>query len=200
MRADAVVSLLRGKTVVCMASGPSLTADDAELVRGAAVPTMVTNTTFRMAPWASILVAHDAKWWAVYRSEVDATFAGLRVTCAVNGTRQTSALSLATLLKFRPFGNSGCSAISLAVLAGAKRVVLLGYDCQTTGGRVHWHGDHPSSLSNARSIKGWPLKFENVARYARSRGVQVVNASRATALQCFQRVRLEDEIRVTETA
>lgn len=182
---------LRG-TVVCLASGPSLTAQDCDRVRTSGLPTVVTNTTYRMAPWATVLMAYDSKWWDLHGQEVKATFTGHKVTFARSGERH-GAQSLA-LCKFRPYGNSGAAAVSLAVLAGARKVVMLGYDCQHTGGQTHWHGNHPAPLGNAGSVARWPAKFAQLAQYARQSGCNVVNASRETALTCFPRVRLEDEI------
>jgi hypothetical protein len=186
---------LRG-TVVCLASGPSLTAEDCALVRASGHPTVVTNTTYRLAPWATVLMAHDYKWWEVHHAEVAATFAGRKVTTAPRGTRY-GAQTLA-LMKFRAFGNSGAAAVSLAVMAGAKRVIMLGYDCQHTGGQTHWHGNHPPPLGNAGSVARWPAKFAQLAQYAARSGCTVVNASRETALTCFPRVQLEDELEVLE--
>lgn len=182
-----------GRTVAVIASGPSLTEDDCEAVHAAGLPTFVVNTTFRRCPWADVLVAHDSKWWQMYGAEVAANFRGRRFRCG-NAPRVLDEKPDRWLLEFRSFGNSGCAAISLAALAGARRVVLLGVDCQRTGGLVHWHGDHPPELSNARSMDKWPRKFEKVAAYARGKGCEVVNASRATALECFQRVSLVDEL------
>ena len=77
------------------------------------------------------------------------------------------------------------------LVAGASKVVMLGYDCQKTGGRTHWHGDHPRTLGNAHSMPGWPKLFAKVAKFAEARRVPVVNATRETALTCFPRVDLE---------
>ena len=57
----------RGRTVVCIASGPSLTAEDCELVRESGCPVIVTNTTFRLCPWADMLYAFDRPWWNHYK-------------------------------------------------------------------------------------------------------------------------------------
>lgn len=95
---------------------------------------------------------------------------------------------------FHNFGNSGACAIGLAIAGGASRIVLLGYDCQQIEGKTHWHGDHPKALSNAVSIKRWPAQFANVATAAQNKGVTVINASRATALKCFERQALENAI------
>jgi hypothetical protein len=182
-----------GQTVVCMASGPSLCTEDCELVRSAGVPCIVTNTTFQLAPWADVLFGVDGAWWARYHEEVDATFSGARMTTSQQAVRYGAA-NIGVKPWFRNYGNSGACAVSLAVVAGAKTVVLLGYDVQKTGGRTHWHGDHPANMSNARSIKAWPGKFAQLARYAKKQNCRVVNASRETALKCFQRGRLVDEL------
>ncbi len=80
-------------------------------------------------------------------------------------------------------------------------MVLIGYDCQFgAGGRKHWHDDHPK-LSNCASLRHWPGHFKQVARYANERGVKVINASRQTALQTFDRMELETALeRIAETA
>src|SRR5690606_3319410 len=75
----------RWREVVCIASGPSLTADDCEAVKawraqeeGRGV--IVTNTTFRLCPWADVLYALDAAWWKQYLREVRQVFTGALVT------------------------------------------------------------------------------------------------------------------------
>ena len=127
----------------------------------------------------------DAKWWNTYREEVK-TFRGERFSCSVasNGVIRMAK-------PFMHFGNSGAAAVSLAYIFAAKRIVLLGYDCQRTGGQSHWHGDHPKGLGNAGGIPNWPRQFGRVAEYVR---VPVINCSRATALTCFPRGELEKEL------
>lgn len=191
--AEWILDRWKGRTVVCIASGPSLTAEDCELVHRAGHPAIVTNTTFRLCPWADVLFGFDIAWWRTYRSEVEATFRGKCVTCSSQG-HMLRVFSMQCLPQFHHFGNSGTAAISLAVLGGASRVVLLGYDCQASNGRTHWHGDHPKELSNARSLRTWPAKFLLLAQYAKRRNVSVLNASRETALTCFPRVRFEDAL------
>ena len=93
---------------------------------------------------------------------------------------------------FKAFGNSGAGAIAMAAKAGATRVILLGYDCQRTGGKAHWHGDHPPMLGNAGSMPKWPDQFKRLA--ASIEGVEVINCSRETALRAFVRMPLEDAL------
>lgn len=184
-----------GRTVACIASGPSLTADDCEAVRQAGLPTIVTNTTFRLCPWADVLMAFDGKWWAHYADEVQASFKGQRIACSKASVKY-GATNIGVEKWFKSFNNSGAAAIALAAFGGADRIVLLGYDCQKTGGKTHHHGDHPAALSNARSIGNWPTHFKNVARFAAEKGTAVVNCTRETALKCFERSHLAAELQI----
>lgn len=193
-----------GKTVVCIASGPSLTAEDCELVRQSGHVVIVANTTFRIAPWADALFAFDVKWWDEYHKEVDAVFKGRKFGYSTPCVRY-GAESLFHEAWFHSFSNSGACAVGLAIACGAQKIVMLGYDCQKTDGKVHWHSDHPSrmsdkqarkrwpdGMSNAESINRWPKQFKAVADYAKERGAVVLNASRVTALDCFPRVNLQE--------
>lgn len=182
-----------GSTVACMASGPSLTPQDCETVHAARVPTIVTNTTFRLCPWADVLFGFDGRWWREHGDEVVKVFGGEKLTCSPMG----KSLGVTTLHQqpwFQGFNNSGAAAISLAIVGGAKRIVLLGYDCQKTGGKTHWHGSHPKTLGDALSLPRWPFHFKQVAKLAKAAGADVVNCSRATALTCFLRAELEDTL------
>lgn len=199
MKGEAPAPQWRGRTVFCLASGPSLTAADVELVRLTGHPTVVTNTTFRLAPWADALFAFDAKWWATkdprtgltHAQETARDFAGRRFCRSALGVNY-GVESLHVSSWFRGSGNSGTCAVALALAAGAARIVLLGYDCSfAPDGRRHWHGDHPPGLGNCLSIARWPLQFRRVARDAKAASVRVTNASRHTALEQFERIPLE---------
>lgn len=183
----------KGQTVVCIASGPSLTASDVALVRQTGYPVIVTNNTWQMAPWANVLLGFDAKWWLQYTADLG-SFAGERVTCT---TKVPGADCLAHQVWFQPFGNSGAAAISLAVTGEAAAVWMLGFDCKPAAdGRRHWHADHPEPLSNARSMSAWQAKFSRTANYAKKSKCKVTNATRDTALTCFERKSLEELLHI----
>jgi hypothetical protein len=91
-------------------------------------------------------------------------------------------------------GHSGFQAVNLAYLWGARRIVLLGFDLQCgPGGRSHWFGDHPpdQGFHNPKRFDHWVRAMAPLARDLADQGVTVINASRATALQCFQRQPIE---------
>lgn len=189
-----------GRTVVCIASGPSLTKEDCDAVRASGLTTIVTNSTFRLAPWAEIIFGFDGRWWQTHIAEIRASgFVGRTIGSGPNvikfGVETIQGAQWLT-----PFTNSGASAVSIAIGGGAKRVVMLGYDCAIAlDGKKHWHGDHPKGFSNCASIKKWPYQFDQLAKVARRAGVEIVNASRETALRQFRRVALSEAIPAKET-
>ena len=168
-------------------------------MRRAGCPTVVTNTTFRLAPWADVLFGFDARWWSTkdprtgltYAQESQRDFRGRRMSrSALAINFDVEALHASSW--FRGSGNSGSCAISLAVSAGARRVVLLGFDCTfAESGQRHWHGDHPAGLGNCLSIARWPLQFSRIKRQADAARAEVINCSRRTALDMFTRRSLE---------
>lgn len=130
-----------------------------------------------------MLYAMDQDWWKQYLPHARMVFAGALVApfSHLPGVTRTAAPRRA---------NSGAGAIAFAAHAGARRIILLGYDGQHTGGRTHWHGDHPASLPNAGCAEKWPAQFR--ALLPELRGLEVLNCSRATALDAFPRLDLED--------
>ncbi len=58
-------------------------------------------------------------------------------------------------------------------------------------GRRHWHVQHPR-LGNAVTLPRFVRYFPQLALDATSKGVEIINASRDTALTCFPRAALED--------
>lgn len=184
-----------------LASGPSLTAEDVELVRrwrtgGRQV--YVVNNTWELAPWADVLFAGDAVWLERYGDSV--TFECTKVTAA----KQPPAGWDPVPGGFNWLTNSGAGAICLAIRNGATAVYLLGFDCRKKGGKAHWHPAHGGKLKNGRFLKDapniadWPTIFAQTANFARANGVPVTNCSRVTVLSCFPRASLESVLGVAE--
>lgn len=141
-----------------------------------------------MAPWADAIFAMDVDWWSVHISEVNSIFDGLRFS----SNKLPNEYRVAHLAPpFKAHHNSGCGAIALAAQSGARRVLMLGYDCQKTGGKAHWHADY-KNLGNAGSIERWPARFAALAKDCA--GVEIINCSRETALEVFPRMSLEDAL------
>lgn len=82
--------------------------------------------------------------------------------------------------------NGGYQAINLAVHFGAKRIILIGYDMKGK----HWHPDHKGN--NPGNFAQWIKNFSTMIPQLKELGVEVINCTRDTALECFSVRRLED--------
>jgi hypothetical protein len=162
-----------------------------------------------LAPWAEVLYACDAKWWRQYEASPVyswRTHQGLKVAMEPRPSDheiefdrwpEVTVLGNAGLagLARRPNAlshgyNSGYQAINLAVHLGASRIVLLGYDMApgTTG--WHFFGSHPWQVDIPFQL--FMEQYANLIGPLADLGIEVVNASRKTALMCFPRVALEE--------
>lgn len=128
----------------------------------------------------------DNAWWEMYASCVSKEFKGERFS----NNKQNSRYNVTLINNFKAYGNSGAASIALAVKAGAKKIILLGYDCKKTNGEAHWHGNHPVGLGNAKAIDKWHLKFAELAKDFKD--VEIINATRDTALTMFKTAILDD--------
>jgi hypothetical protein len=144
----------------------------------------------------------DRLWWNTYAHELRETSAEFWTTSreaarvyrmnlivgqvGVGVMKQGNAIYLG--------GNSGYQAVGLALHFGARRVILLGYDMQNTGGRTHFHGNH-EKLGNPLPDRypEWRRQFSATNREL-PEGVQIVNSTRQTALTCFARVPLDQAL------
>lgn len=154
---------------------------------------IVANTSFRIAPWADTLFAMDGAWWKVHTEEVRRLFRGECLGFGSDSAKHGARPMRGVKGNWTPFGNSGAGAIAIAALSGAARVLMLGYDCQYKDGKKHWHGDHPpGTAGNAapKTVAKWPADFRRL-RDA-SKGIEIINCSRETALDVFPRANLED--------
>jgi hypothetical protein len=91
-------------------------------------------------------------------------------------------------------GHSGFQAINLATLAGAKTIVLLGYDGRPgADGRTHFHGEH--AIPTPPDV--WPhivRSFSCIENQLKAMGVRVVNASPGTGIDTFEKVGLQEAL------
>lgn len=147
---------------------------------------IAVNTSFRAAPFADVVYAMDHEWHKEYGDEARRTCRAAAI-CAPHVIAGT---------EYHPIkaGNSGAGAIKLAVELGAKEIILLGYDCQHTGGKAHWHPDHPPGMGNAGTVAKWPAQFQEIADTLPPH-VKVINCTRQTALECWPRADLECALR-----
>lgn len=204
-----------GATVVILASGPSLTQDDAVHARFAVDYVIAVNESWRVLPpttrmAADVLYAADVSWWK-HRAPKAEQFTGERWTQDKHWTpRDAEARGINVIRSEHGHGvahpgadfiytgfNSGFQALNLAVVWGAKRVVLLGFDMGVSNGRNHWHEDYSGGeLRNAAPdvYNGFRNAFVKCAPKFAELGVEVINASRETTLKCFPRMTIQEAL------
>lgn len=189
-------------TVVCLGTGPSLTAEDVESCRGKA-RVIAVNDAYRIAPWADALVACDASWW--HRHQGAPGYTGPKWSIE-HGTWDGYRDRWPDIVRLRNTGddgietdptglrtgrNSGALAIGLAVHYGASRIVLLGYDCgHSARGKSHFFGEHEGALRQPSPYHLFAEKFATMVDPLAALGITILNASRETRLTCFPRVSL----------
>lgn len=196
----------QGRTVAILASGPSLSQSEADLLRSR-LPVVAVNDAYRVAPWADLLYAADADWWEHHGYAAD--FAGERWTQhqgRENWHRRATEAGLHVIRSRSGNGvsvdpgeiytgsNSSFQALNLAVQAGATRVLFLGLDLSRPGGKSHFFGDHPGQLNRASPYHTFRRAFEQAAPALEGLGVEVINCSSQSALRCFPHMTVEEAL------
>lgn len=200
----AVPPMWRGRTVVILAGGPSLTADQVEHVRQAqaadACQVLAINNSLWLAPWADAHWFCDRRWWDWHQDEVRA-FGGVKLTLenydlaelGVHGVHNMGAVGFCPDPRGVYTGkNSGYQCIHVAAHAQAARVLLLGYDMRIVEGRTHWHAGHGRPLGPKVYSQIMLPHFEALRAPLEARGVEVINCTPGSALDVWPRGRIED--------
>lgn len=178
--------------VAILASGESMNQGSADAVRH--LPRIALNLTANLAPDADVLYGSDSLFWVRYPELM--SHAGEKVCVeqrmgmypnVPQGVKVLRNLGLEGLSKGGGIyvgDNSGYAAINLAAAAGAKRILLLGMDMQ--GG--HWHGPH-QGLGNPQphQFQRWMRRMNRLAVWLKEAGIDVINCSPVSALECFTR-------------
>lgn len=196
-----------GETAFIIGGGPSLTrlGHDAVLAEiEGRHPVIAINNGYEIAPWADVLWWSDARWlednWHDlhrHRGWCKAT----RQRASLRGVKRRDIpawMKWVRHLRCRPEAglslepdticgrHGGHHAINLAVLFGAKRVVLLGFDLhEREPGGFNWHRKHkrPTPAHNYGSV--YRADLEKTAPILRKQGIEVLNANPGSALRCF---------------
>ncbi len=181
-----------GLTVAVLAGGPSLSTAQVRLVAIARLEdrcrVIAVNDTVFLAWWADWLHSSDLKWWQWHIQRVQ-HFKGVKTTVdpCVPSAWVTKKLSKTGKTGFDPSpencrgNNSGYQAIHCAVHAGAKRILLLGFDMRGT----HWFGSHPDAVEDGRAETMAP-HFATLTAPLKELGVEVFNCSGpGSLLDCF---------------
>lgn len=199
-----------GETVAILASGPSMNRDVPRMLP-ACVRTIAINRTIELAPDADMFFAAD---WTVWKGSAElpalkatlARFKGMKVAVFAGGNKaRASQMPPDDVFMLKHTGtsgfdddpscirtgeNSGYMAMHIAAHAGARRLLLFGFDMRPG----HWHGRYPKGFYNtaAEQYGRWIKLFATLAPELAKRGVEVFNCTPGSALEVFPFLALDD--------
>jgi hypothetical protein len=211
LKPNPVDSRFDGGGIIVVASGPSLTTSVVQSVRFArwmqGWRVVCVNDAYRLLPHADVLYASDMRWWRThdgakeFRGErwtshshsigyVDdkslvASEYGLRCVGAADGAGFSSDPQC---IHYGNPAHSGFQALNLALLFGAHRVILVGFDMRHVEGRAHFFGDHPTGLRTSNDAA-----YRDMAR-AYVPDDRIVNATPGSAITCYRNMQLDEAI------
>jgi hypothetical protein len=211
----------RGATVVCIATGPSITAQQINTVRAARdagrVRVIAINDmglSYRLgadlqpsptAPWADVWYAADARFWEYHANFVPDS-SSLRL-CAeqwavdaglchlhVKCHLAQDALTLAYVPGHVLHGmHSGIQALQVALAAKVSRVLLLGYDCNApASGHSNYFGRKAQELDkHTHHYDAWVAQYRALPLPPWG---AVINCTPGSAIDCYPRATLAEAL------
>lgn len=198
-----VPRMWEGETVVIVSGGPSLDLAQVHRVFIAHAEkrcrVIAVNDAVFPCWWADWLHAADAKWWHGHKDHGLANWLGIKTTGTPDAMTNRWGVRWFTNTGkegfdpdpscYRTGGNGTYAAMHFAGHAGAGKVVLLGADMK---GGTHWFGDHPRGIRGTPDFPNWIRRFATLVEPFREMGIEVVNCSPGSALECFPKARLEE--------
>jgi len=170
------------------------------------------NAAFLIGDWIDMVFFGDKAWWLANRERL-AEFPGLKVSCHPKfGSAEFITERIKYLARDKQHvkgissnpcavswnSNSGAAAISVAANAGAKRVILLGFDMKLgEDSRQHWHALYGSAERKETEPRKLPFHrhlrcFPEVAKDAKRRGIEILNASPESVIECFRKITVKE--------
>lgn len=190
------------RTVFLLGGGPSLSGFDFLALQGRGVVVAI-NDALLAAPWANCAFTIDMVWLGQRRvAIVEFVARGGEMVAAVpdrycDGQPGVTYVERVPGVWLSENGaqiytgdNSGFAALGMAIMRGAARIALLGYDMTGPG---HFHGGYPWPCRfGAANYSRWARSFQVLAVQARNRGIHVINCNPNSAVDCFPVGRWED--------
>jgi hypothetical protein len=165
------------------------------------------NVAYLIGNWIDIVFFGDASFFLPHQQRL-ALFPGMKISCHAGVNKHNwikylpkqneKKFGISTTPKMVCWnGNSGAAAISVAVHAGAKRIILLGFDMSLNNNRQHWHDlyhrgnkSDPKKLPFSRHLKGFP----DINKDAGKMGITILNCSPESKIEVFKKVTLKELI------
>jgi hypothetical protein len=198
----------RGECCAIIASGPSTNPLQVNALRDR-IHVIAIKSNVDLAPWADVVYGCDDAWWVSRNGLTE--FKGLKITYGQRASEFQDMKRIDIdrtsggdrIMVDRPAligsgGNSGFQALNLAVQFGATGILLIGYDMTSTGNSPHWYGRNnwPGSSNPIESnYERWRKAYGGSISILQELGVDVVNASPSSALNCYRRATVLDAMK-----
>jgi len=196
-----------GQDVVLIASGPSLTEDQIEVIRPYHTANKIKvagcNDAYRIYPDLDLLYAADQNWWQHHISKIkelnipklcipNEKFATANEITFIKGAGGKKLSTNSNCISYG--GNSGFQLFNIAFLKGVKKIILLGYD-YTYNKKAHWFGDHKSGMRNPpKNMGNWVSSYSNSQELLKE--IEVINCSEISIIECFPKMTIEEALNV----
>jgi hypothetical protein len=192
-------TIWEGQDAYIIGGGRSLRSFDWSLLHGK--NTIGCNDAFKLGvDVCKVCIFGDMNFWRTYYEGLQ-KFSGM-VVSALQALRKDSPEWLKIVdrkargLHTDAIGwntNTGAMAVNLALLFGARRVFLLGFDMQMTDGKPNWHDD-VITKPNPKVYNKFLSAFQFVARDLALKfpGRQIINVTDGSRLDVFPKVSLKD--------
>jgi hypothetical protein len=165
------------------------------------------NDAYKLGTWVDWCVFGDKRWFGWNVEELSTWENREQVVCCVpqllEGRGKYPWLKILRRDEAR-FGLSieqdtvcwnrgtGGTAINVAYLLGASRIVLLGFDMRMVDGKHNWHDNH-QKVERDKIYQGSMMPFlKPMSDAMKVTGLQIVNATPGSALTLFPIVTLEE--------
>jgi hypothetical protein len=190
------------ETIYIIGGGPSVSNTPLHLIYDKKI--IGVNMAYKLGDWIDICFFGDSRWFDWNREEIK-KFKGTIITCQrklrhINGhdiksVQKGKKKGIETNPKFVCWnGSSGGCAINIAYHLGASRIVLIGFDMKTKNGEHHFHNDYPAKGKQYDPYKKFIEPFPVIKKEANRLGVEILNATPDSTIDCFPIVKIEDTL------
>jgi len=196
----------RGQCVAIIASGPSVKKARLELLRNR-IHVLAIKENVNLCPWADVVYGCDWPWW--HHRQGLPEYTGLKLAYAhdayaryadvhqiVIESAHSNELLTDVPGSIGAGGNSGFQALNIAVQFGATGIMLIGFDAHDRSG-AHWYGRnfwHGANNPDELNFQRWLEAMQNIMPKLEELGVDVVNVSEISRIECFRRASLEQAL------
>ncbi len=168
------------------------------------------NVAFMIGNWIDMVFFGDGGFFLRFKQQLS-QFPGLKVSCNSNSIREPWVKNFqrdgahSRGISMRPGyvswnSNSGAASISVAAQAGAKRIVLLGFDMKLADDDKyqHFHNVYQrGAVTDERRLRKLPFNrhlrgFDQIAADASQFGIEIINLSPNSAITQFRKTSVKE--------